>query len=58
MVNITDSKLNKRVMVFQIPEEMRKKLELIGKEEERTKAFLIRKAIEKFLEEWGEKNAN
>lgn len=48
-----------QVMVFKIPKEMNLELEQICKAEERSKAFVIRKSIQKFLEEKNEaRNAN
>jgi predicted transcriptional regulator len=48
-----------QTMVFKIPEEMNLELEQICKAEERSKAFLIRKSIQKFLEAKNEpRNAN
>ena len=38
-------------MVFKIPEVMNKELGKVAEQEDRTKAWLIRKAIQKFLEE-------
>lgn len=38
-------------MVFKIPEDMNKELGEIAEAEERTKAFLIRKAIKKLIGE-------
>ena len=43
--------MSDKVMVLKMPEEMLRTLEKIGKVEERTKAFLIRKAVKKFVEE-------
>ena len=43
--------MDTKVMVFKMPEEMHEALEEIGEREERTKAFLIRLAIKKFLEQ-------
>ncbi len=38
------------VMIFKIPKEMKEQLDKLATKEERTKAYFIRKAIEKFLE--------
>jgi len=45
-----------QVMVFKIPKEIHKELTMLGELEERTKAFLIRKAIKLFLEEQKKQN--
>lgn len=40
-----------KLMSFKMPENMLDELELVAVKEERSKAFLIRKAIEKYLKE-------
>ncbi len=38
-----------QTLIFRIPEEMNKELEKVAQKEDRAKAYIIRKAIGKFL---------